>query len=294
MPLETQSFSQKQRLAYIDFQLMFVGAVTRAQIADYFEKGLTSATKDINLYKALCPANMQYDSKEKQYFATEKFKPLFDYESGSTLTKLANQMSDGFDVTSNINFVVDIPNQLNLPDIFIVAKLVQAVLKHQPVVIEYVSQSCGVGCEIVPHAIVNNGQRWHVRAFDCGSERFKDFVLTRITSVTMLRKDILPHQDKLNDHQWMRMIPLQVVPHPYNVKYPDAIALDYGMKDGVLGLNVRAAMAGYLLRQWNVDCTADAELVGTQYQLWLKNRQTLFGAENLDIAPGYVPELAEL
>ena len=53
-------------------------------------------------------------------------------------------------------------------------------------------------------------------------------------------------------------------------------------------------MAGYLLRRWNVDCTADAELVGAEYQLWLKNRKALFGAENLTIAPGYVPELEEL
>ena len=87
------------------------------------------------------------------------------------------------------------------------------------------------------------------------------------------------------------MIPLQLVPHPHNVSHPTAIALDYGMKGDELSLNVRAAMAGYLLRRWNVDCTADAELVGAEYQLWLKNRQTLFGAENLAIAPGYVPEL---
>ena len=66
------------------------------------------------------------------------------------------------------------------------------------------------------------------------------------------------------------------------------------MDGGILNLNIRAALAGYLLRRWNVDCTADAELVGGEYQLWLKNRQTLFGAENLTIAPGYVPELEEL
>ena len=101
-------------------------------------------------------------------------------------------------------------------------------------------------------------------------------------------------ENQSEDHQWMRMMPLQIVPHPNNVKHPTAIALDYGMDSGVLNLNIRAALAGYLLRRWNVDCTADAELVGGEYQLWLKNRQTLFGAENLTIAPGYVPELEEL
>jgi hypothetical protein len=88
----------------------------------------------------------------------------------------------------------------------------------------------------------------------------------------------------------MRMMPLQLVAHPKNVKYPTAIELDYGMENKVLELNVRAALAGYLLRRWNVDCTEEASLEGGEYQLWLRNRQTLYGAENLAIAPGYKQE----
>ena len=83
------------------------------------------------------------------------------------------------------------------------------------------------------------------------------------------------------------MMPLQLVPHPNNVQFPTAIEMDYGMSDGVLNLNVRAALAGYLLRRWNVDCTENASLKGGEYQLWLRNQQTLYGAENLEIAPGY-------
>jgi hypothetical protein len=36
-----------------------------------------------------------------------------------------------------------------------------------------------------------------------------------------------------------------------------------------------------------VDCTENASLKGGEYQLWLRNHQTLYGAENLAIAPGY-------
>jgi hypothetical protein len=68
---------------------------------------------------------------------------------------------------------------------------------------------------------------------------------------------------------------------------PNGDKLDFGMKDGVLEVNVRAAMAGYLLRRWNVGCTENASLTGYEYQLYLQNIQTLFGAENLAIAPGY-------
>lgn len=55
----------------------------------------------------------------------------------------------------------------------------------------------------------------------------------------------------------------------------------------MLKVNVRAAVAGYVLRRWNVDCSETHELVGAEYHLWLHNRQTLYGVENLVIAPGY-------
>jgi hypothetical protein len=71
------------------------------------------------------------------------------------------------------------------------------------------------------------------------------------------------------------------------LQFPTPIEMDYGMRDGVLNFEVRAALAGYLLRRWNVDCTESVSLKVAEYQLWLRNQQTLYGAENVAIAPGY-------
>jgi len=281
-------FSQKQRLAYIDFLLMFRGHFSRSDLTTKFEMGMANATRDISLYKELAPNNSELDNPSKQYLQTSQFKPLFEHDAKKTLVKLANNITDGFDGIGDITFPVEAPSQLNVPDIFIVAKLVQAILNKTPVSIIYTSLSSGSKArELVPHAIIDNGLRWHVRAYDRNSKSFRDFVLTRISKVTIKSEDIEVYEDKLEDHQWMRMMPLQLVAHPNNVKHPTAIAMDYGMENGVLELNVRAALAGYLLRRWNVDCTVNAELSGGEYQLWLRNRQTLYGAENLAIAPGY-------
>lgn len=291
MKLEELNYSQKQRLAYIDFKLLFVGQITRSEIVTHFEKGLSSATRDLNLYKELCPENLVYNTKQKKYFQADKFKPLFKHDARKTLVKLANNISDGFDAISDTSFPVEAPSQLNIPDIFIVARLVQSIINKKSVSIIYTSLSSGSAArELVPHSIVDNGLRWHVRAYDRKSNSFRDFVLTRISKVTIKQQNVELHEDKLEDHQWMRMMPLQLVAHPKNVKHPTAIAMDYGMSNGVLELNVRAALAGYLLRRWNVDCTEEATLSGGEYQLWLRNRQTLYGAENLAIAPGYKTE----
>jgi hypothetical protein len=282
------SFAQKQRLAYIDFKLYFTGMVTRSEIVSHFELGLAAATRDLKFYKENAPDNMAYDNVEKKYFITTQFNPIFKHDARRTLIKLANNISDGFDSIGDTSFPIESPSPLNVPDIDIIAKLSQAIINQKPISVIYTSLSSGSGArELVPHSIVDNGLRWHLRAYDRKSKSFRDFVLTRITKVKVLTQTPSHEEDKLEDHQWMRMVPLQIIPHPNNVKHPTAIKLDFGMEKGMLEVNVRAAMAGYLLRRWNVDCSESASLSGPEYQLYLQNIQTLYGAENLAIAPGY-------
>ena len=289
MNVDDLNYSQKQRLAYIDFKLLFSGWVTRYEIVSRFELGLAAASRDIALYKEHAPSNMDYDNVNKKYLIKSSFKPLFTHDPRKTLIKLANNISDGYDAINDVQFPIESPSQLNIPDIFVVARLSQAIINQKAVSIIYTSLSSGSAArEIVPHSIVDNGLRWHVRAFDRKSQSFRDFVLTRISKVTIKDSAVEPNENKQEDHQWTRMMPLQIVPHPNNVKHPTAIELDFGMERGMLELNVRAAMAGYLLRRWNVDCSINASLSGPEYQLHLRNTQTLYGAENLMIAPGYV------
>ncbi|OUS23571.1 WYL domain-containing protein [Thalassotalea sp. 42_200_T64] len=286
--LKDVSYAQKQRLSYIEFCLMFRGHLTRNDLVQRFEVGLSAGTRDLNLYRELAPKNLDYDSKQKKYFQTANFKPVFNHDARKTLVKLANNISDGFDAIGDINFPVDAPSQLNVPDIFIVAKVVQAILNNKTINIIYTSLSSGSKArDVVPHSIIDNGLRWHVRAYDKNTNSFRDFVLTRMSKVTIKADIPEVFQEKSEDHQWNRKIPLHIEPHPNNVKFPTAIAMDYGMTNKILEIEIRAALVGYLLRRWNVDCTEDASLSGGEYQLWLKNSKSIFGAENLAIAPGF-------
>ncbi|AXT39975.1 WYL domain-containing protein [Alteromonas sp. BL110] len=288
--LETISFSQRQRLAYIDFCLLFKGAIHRQDLINRFEVGLSAGSRDFTLYKELAPDNLIYDPREKRYFQTENFVPVFEHDAKRTLVKLANDISDGFDAIGDVHFPVESASSLNVPDIFVVAKVVQAIVNKKAMSVIYTSLSSGSGArELVPHSIVDNGQRWHVRAFDRKSQSFRDFVLTRISKVTV-KTEPEAHECIEHDEEWGRLISLEIVPHPKNIKYSTAIELDYAMEEGVLTLEVRAAMAGYLLRRWNVDCTKHASLRTGEYQLWLRNQQSLADTDNLAIAPGYVGE----
>ena len=59
------------------------------------------------------------------------------------------------------------------------------------------------------------------------------------------------------------------------------------MREGRLRVELRAALAGYLLRRWNVDCSVGHTLQGAEYQLALANAPALYGVKNLQLAPGY-------
>ncbi|MDN3436373.1 WYL domain-containing protein [Pseudoalteromonas sp. APC 3356] len=288
MELENVNYAQKQRLAFIDFKLMFTSSVTRNEIIQRFECGTAAASRDLALYKELAPKNLSYNTTEKQYIIESNFKPLFNHDPRKTLVKLANEISDGFDAISDTKFPVEAPSSLNVPDLMIVARISQAIFQNKAVNIIYTSLSSGSGArDIVPHSIVDNGLRWHVRAYCRKSKEFRDFVLTRITKATVMAGLSKEHESKEHDKEWNTFISLELVPHPKNIKHPTAIALDYGMVDGSMTVKARAALTGYLLRRWNVDCSSNAELKGSEYQLYLNNKSLIDGALNFTLAPGY-------
>lgn len=288
MELNSLNYSQKQRLCYIDFKLMFTGSVTRNQIISRFECGTAAASRDFSLYKELAPKNLSYNTTERQYVLESNFKPLFNHDARKTLIKLANEISDGFDAISDTKFPVEAPSALNVPDLMIVARISQAIFQNKVINIIYTSLSSGSGArDIIPHSIVDNGLRWHVRAYDRKSDEFRDFVLTRITKATVKSELTKDKELKEQDKDWNAFIKLELIPHPKNVSHPTAIALDYGMIDGRMNIEARIALAGYMLRRWNVDCSENAELSGNEYQLYLNNKQSISGAGNLTLAPGY-------
>ena len=60
------------------------------------------------------------------------------------------------------------------------------------------------------------------------------------------------------------------------------------MKDGVRKVELRAAVAGYVLRRWNVDCSLDSIMTGDEYHLALRNIDDLDNSvDTMVLAPGY-------
>jgi len=286
--LDSLSQGQRDRIAHIDFTLMFKGEAVRADLTERFGIAPAQATKDFTLYRELSDGNIEYDLKRKVHNRGKKFKAIFNYDVVRTLATLSQGYGDGFTGQVKPPLACEAPFHLNQPSLDIVSKITEAIHKHKAISIKYISLSSGeTSREIVPHTLVDNGLRWHVRGYDRKSQEFRDFVLTRIKQVQLITStNEMDHEFILQDRQWNRFVELQIEVHP-GVFHKEAIELDYGMVSGSMKVELRAATAGYLLRLWNVDCSKDKALKGCEYHLALKNLEALYGVDNLSIAPGF-------
>lgn len=285
--LDHLSRAQRERLAYIEFRLYFLGEARRQDLIQRFGIAPAVATRDFAQYRDTFPENINFDSKTKRYVLGDGFSAAFRHASERVLTALSQGFGEGGSSMGAL-LACELPLTLNNPSIDILAPVTRAIYNKKAVRMEYKSFTSGATVrEIIPFALVNDGLRWHVRAYDRKSSEFRDFVLTRMLATTSVdNSPIESHELAGADIQWNRIVELDLVPHP-NQEHSQIIEGDYGMIAGVLRINVRAATAGYVLRHWLVDCSPNHRLKGNEYRLWLRNHLALYNVSSAVFAPGY-------
>jgi hypothetical protein len=288
---------QRDRLAFVELRVRFIGEIRRQDLVTRFGIQSAAASRDLALYKELAPGNIDYDPRGKSYVLGANFRPFFDFPPERVLSWLSQGFGDGEPMRlkawfGNESPASERPSRLTHPDLDVLASVTRAIHQECPLGIEYHSISSGrTEREIVPFALIDNGLRWHVRAFDRKTGEFRDFVITRIKRPVLKRDaDVQPHECSDQDIQWTRIVELEIVPHPDQPR-PEVTEMDYGMQGGVLRMKLRAATAGYILRQGNVDCSPDHSLHGHEYRLWLKDYLALYGVKNAVLAPGYTAQI---
>ncbi len=288
------SAAQRQRLAYIEFRVWFYGEVTRKDVLERFEVATAAGTRDMILYRELAPQNVVYERKVYRYLPT--FKPLFIHSVERVLASLTSGFGAGEPVSPGELLPHALPGRLNQPSLETLAALTRAIHGGYVLRLSYHSMKTGVSArEIVPHALVDSGLRWHVRAYDRTKGEFRDLVITRMEDIRatgITHQNISPWERLIADVQWNREVVLDLVPHPSH-PHPTSIEHDFGMLAGKLKVTLRAAVAGYVLRQWQVDCSSDASLRGPEFRLWLADARQLGSVDNAVLAPGYERPLAK-
>jgi hypothetical protein len=285
--VESLSLAQRERLAFIDFNLQFFGKISRSDLINRFKTGLAASTRDFAAYREIAQANLTLDHSTKQYWRTYHFEPIFQFSTEAILQSVSKGFSDGITAAIQPSAQCFEAVQLIHPNIHIIAALMRSIHRQEACQVSYVSISSGESSRvIVPHAIINNGHRWHVRAFDEKSSTFRDFVCTRFTQVNTTPNQATVNQRAKCDEQFNKPVTLVLMVHP-GITQPQAIEMDYAMQNGEKIMQVRAALAAYVLRHWQVDCSFKHRILNQGCQLALKNHEVLDSIDNPQLAPGF-------
>ena len=265
------SKKQSKRLSFIE-QLIYVqGFVNREDLQERFGISTAAATNTFSLYNKIAGENLSYNVQKKQYEKSASFRHYF-------YPKLLYERIPLYTLPKLSEFLINDP-----PDN--ISTLSVAIQNTIPLQIAYSSASSGTTSrQVVPVAIADTLLRWHLRAYDRKKHRFSDFVLHRIKSVKYLSdKNVAEFEHPDKDEEWHKFVKLEISTHPKNLK--DAENFEMGSQQ--LEIGIRAAMAGYFLQLWNVDCSSDASLVGEQYLYKLNNVKSVSNLADLTLAPGY-------
>jgi hypothetical protein len=263
------SFSQKQRLTFIESVAYWEGAVDRARVSEAFQVSENHVTKDFRLYKEAFPGNLQYDESYRIYRPSKRFKPYIGKGSAEeylSLLRVHAEQSSAASLPLPAGVVpVDATSQPKghlKPEIL--NSITRAISSRNGLVINYQSMNSDEprSRKIWPHALVFGGTRWHARAFDEERSDYVDLVLQRVLSAKQLPKKTISTRQQ--DKEWETMVTIEVIPkQSLTSTQAEVVAQEYGMKQRsgqwVWEVRMRECLAGYFIYLYRLDVREDTK-----------------------------------
>ena len=184
------SWGLESRLQFIDFRLRWERRINRMDLTEHFGISVPQASLDIAKYTELAPSNLTYDRSSKTYTAASSFHPL--YQRSSAQRYLAELLATKMGIMEpTASFIGSAPETDWAPSPWrtineqTVEAVVRAIRQQEAIWVSYQSMtSLDESVRLLsPHALGNDGFRWHMRAFCHKRQRFSDFVLARILRI---------------------------------------------------------------------------------------------------------------
>ncbi len=274
--------ANRQRLQYIELMAYYTGVVTRSKLAKTFGLSDAAATKDLKFYSDIAPDNLHYKHSVFGFVPTPIFNEVFaDLSPATVLPMIETNLTVNAapDLDSDVFGIpvdgLSLPNRL--PDKAVLAQITRAIHNRKKLQVSYHSlskNSTHNNRVIEPHALVNTGFRWHVRAYNENTFDFRDFVLSRFENAHC--QDEPAESSAQYDDDWVEILNLQLTPHPnLDDANRNSLLIDYGAENDLIEIKIRRALIGYLLQQLSVDTTANHSLNPDKYQLIIVNRDEI-------------------
>ncbi|WAK02240.1 helix-turn-helix transcriptional regulator [Methylobacter sp. YRD-M1] len=242
--MNSASWFQQARLKAIEIISFWQGRINTREIMDIFGVSRVIAQKDIHQYIEQSKGNLIYQRREKAYFITGNFENMFSSGSLDELSLL----------DKNLIYFVEKPNFNINPEL--IRPIIQAIRKNNAVKIEYYSMTTPTGSQriLFPHSLVYSGFRWHIRAWCCTKNEFRDFNLNRITKAYQETIEKPVESDSANDTLWNTIVNIELVANPeFSEDEKKLIEFEFKMTNNRLIIPVKAALVEYTLQAYQVD-----------------------------------------
>jgi predicted DNA-binding transcriptional regulator YafY len=289
-------WATQQRYQYIEVMAFYTGVITRKDVARTFGISDAAATKDLKAYGLVAPDNLIYKQNVFGFVPSTTFVEMFaDLSPKNVLSMFSANLAVRGNPESAKNteqeqswiygITVDqLPLPTRLPDKTICAELIRAIKNKQKLQIQYLSLSDNADDAlnsekpssriIEPHSLVDNGLRWHVRAYNEETYDFRDFVLSRIIDAQLLNTNA--ESSIKYDDDWIETVTLKLTPHPkLNALKQKSLLYDFNVSVDFIEISVRRALVAYVLHRLSVDTTIDQSLNPNSFQLVLVNREEI-------------------
>lgn len=274
-------WATRQRLQYIEIMAWYAGVVARSDVARAFGLSDPAATKDLKLYGDLAPGNLNYNHAVFGFVPAPGFSPVFaDLSPAAVLPAVAANLAVANGPYGDTRIyglpTAALPLPVRLPGRDTLAQITRAIHGRRKLRVVYrsLTGSARDARVLEPHTLVDAGLRWHVRAYSEISGDFRDFVLSRVIEAECL--DVPAESAEEYDEDWVEWVKLELAPHPgLDADKRASLLIDYGATGGVVEVNVRRALLGYVLQRLGVDTTADHSMNPHAWQLVVANRDEI-------------------
>lgn len=239
------------RLQAIETLLLWEGQVSRARLLELFDVHPTLASRDIATFRARFPSACHPEGGGRRFVADDGLSPVLTVGEFFEYQLLIGVSGDHSVQFPGVALERVLPDRTQVSH-RVFACLHRAVRAGMAVEIRYRSMANPTPHSrlIRPHAFIQAGPRWHVRAYSHDVRGFRDFNLGRITAAEARDQLELPGADQ--DDAWNTRVRLRFVPHQDLPSAQAALVRDEYM-DGTaaLAFEVRQPLTRYFVQALN-------------------------------------------
>ncbi|MBU2582431.1 MAG: WYL domain-containing protein [Alphaproteobacteria bacterium] len=232
------------RLRFIDARLFWEARINRADLIEAFAISQAQAALDFRAYLELSGNGVVYDTRAKSYVTTDAYEPAFPQPDGrQDLSKFA---AAGDPLTTTL------PRLERPLNAGIAARVRRAARDAERLLIDYQSFTRPGASRrwIAPVRLINDGERWHARAWCFERCAWRDFVLARILAVRAEE----PAGDLPVDVDWEDMVEVRLLPASHlSPSQKASVEREFAMTDGCLVVRLPRAMLIYAKQRWGLD-----------------------------------------